>query len=37
VPGIGRARDGDFLMIGQTKVRLFVIDAPEFDQSCILD
>ena len=34
VSGLGRAKDGDSLMVGQTEVRLFGIDAPEFDQSC---
>jgi hypothetical protein len=34
VQGIGRAKDGDSLMVGNTEVRLFGIDAPEFDQSC---
>jgi len=32
--GLARAKDGDSLMVGQTEVRLFGIDAPEFDQSC---
>jgi endonuclease YncB( thermonuclease family) len=32
--GLGRAKDGDSLMVGQTEVRLFGIDAPEYDQSC---
>ncbi len=32
--GIARAKDGDSLMVGQREVRLFGIDAPEFDQSC---
>src|SRR4051794_37645682 len=34
VLGLGRAEDGDTLIVGETKVRLFGIDAPEFDQSC---
>lgn len=34
VSGIGRAKDGDSLMVGNTEVRLFGIDAPEFDQTC---
>ena len=34
VQGIARAKDGDSLMVGNTEVRLFGIDAPEFDQSC---
>lgn len=32
--GIGRAIDGDSLMVGQHEVRLFGIDAPEFTQKC---
>ncbi len=32
--GIARAGDGDTLTIGETRVRLFGIDAPEFDQVC---
>lgn len=32
--GIARAKDGDSLMVGQREVRLFGIDAPEFDQPC---
>lgn len=32
--GIARATDGDSLTIGETRVRLFGIDAPEFDQVC---
>ena len=32
--GIGRAEDGDSLMVGNREVRLFGIDAPELDQSC---
>ena len=34
VSGIGRAKDGDSLMVGSTEVRLFGVDAPEFDQTC---
>ena len=34
VSGLARAKDGDSLMVGDTEVRLFGIDAPEFDQSC---
>jgi hypothetical protein len=34
---MGRAKDGDSLMVGNTDVRLFGIDAPEFDQSCSID
>jgi len=32
--GLGRAKDGDSLMVGETEVRLFGVDAPEFDQTC---
>ncbi len=32
--GLASAKDGDSLMVGQTEVRLFGVDAPEFDQSC---
>jgi endonuclease YncB( thermonuclease family) len=32
--GIARAADGDSLTVGETRVRLFGIDAPEFNQSC---
>ena len=32
--GLGRAKDGDSLMVGESEVRLFGIDAPEFDQTC---
>jgi endonuclease YncB( thermonuclease family) len=35
--GLGRAKDGDSLMVGNREVRLFGIDAPEFDQSCSRD
>jgi endonuclease YncB( thermonuclease family) len=34
ISGIARAKDGDSMMVGETEVRLFGIDAPEFDQSC---
>jgi endonuclease YncB( thermonuclease family) len=34
VHGPGQAKDGDSLMVGDKEVRLFGIDAPEFDQSC---
>ena len=34
ISGTGRAKDGDSLMVGQTEVRLFGVDAPEFNQSC---
>jgi endonuclease YncB( thermonuclease family) len=33
--GIGKAKDGDSLMVDDTEVRLFGIDAPEFDQRCM--
>jgi endonuclease YncB( thermonuclease family) len=32
--GIGRPGDGDSFKVGETRVRLFGIDAPEFNQSC---
>lgn len=32
--GLGRAKDGDSLVVGEREVRLFGIDAPEFDQTC---
>ena len=32
--GAGQAKDGDSLMVGAREVRLFGIDAPEYDQSC---
>ena len=32
--GIAVAGDGDSLAIGETSIRLFGIDAPEFDQQC---
>jgi endonuclease YncB( thermonuclease family) len=34
VYGKGHAKDGDSLMVGDTEVRLFGIDAPEWDQTC---
>ena len=34
VAGIGQAKDGDSLMVGDTEVRLFGIDAPEWEQHC---
>jgi len=37
ISGPGRAKDGDTLMVGDTDVRLFGIDAPEFDQTCTRD
>lgn len=32
--GIAQAQDGDSLTINGTRIRLFGIDAPEFDQTC---
>lgn len=32
--GLGQAKDGDSLMVGSREVRLFGIDAPEWDQPC---
>ena len=32
--GLGRAGDGDSLRIGETRIRLFGIDAPELNQTC---
>ena len=32
--GVAQAKDGDSLMVGNREVRLFGIDAPEWDQSC---
>jgi len=32
--GLGHSKDGDSLMVGRREVRLFGIDAPEFDQTC---
>ncbi len=37
VVGIGQAKDGDTLTVGGREVRLFGIDAPEFDQTCSRD
>jgi endonuclease YncB( thermonuclease family) len=37
VLGIGRAKDGDTLLVGEREVRLFGVDAPEFDQTCSRD
>lgn len=34
VYGTGQAKDGDSLTVGGTEVRLFGIDAPEWDQTC---
>ena len=34
IRGIGIAKDGDSLYVGQREVRLHGIDAPEFDQLC---
>lgn len=35
--GIGQAQDGDSLVVGNREVRLFGIDAPEWDQTCKRD
>jgi endonuclease YncB( thermonuclease family) len=35
--GIGHAKDGDSLTVGDREVRLFGIDAPEWDQTCKRD
>ena len=32
--GLARSKDGDSLTVGSREVRLFGIDAPEFDQTC---
>jgi endonuclease YncB( thermonuclease family) len=32
--GTARAKDGDSLVVGSREVRLFGVDAPEFDQIC---
>lgn len=32
--GTARAKDGDSLVVGSRGVRLFGVDAPEFDQTC---
>jgi endonuclease YncB( thermonuclease family) len=32
--GLAQAKDGDSLQVGNREVRLFGIDAPEWDQSC---
>lgn len=37
VQGTARALDGDSLVVGVQEVRLFGIDAPEFDQTCQKD
>jgi len=34
VSGTGRVKDGDSLMVGDTEVRLFGVDAPELSQTC---
>ena len=34
VHGTAQAKDGDALMVGGKEVRLYGIDAPEYDQSC---
>lgn len=35
--GIGHAKDGDSLAVGNREVRLYGIDAPEWDQTCNRD
>jgi len=37
VAGTATAQDGDSLLVGATRVRLFGIDAPELDQTCQRD
>lgn len=37
IRGMARASDGDSLRIGDTRVRLLGIDAPELDQTCRWD
>lgn len=37
ITGEATAQDGDSLQIGTRKIRLFGIDAPEFDQTCQKD
>src|SRR5215204_2003779 len=37
VSGMGHAKDGDSLTVGEREIRLFGIDAPEFDQTCLRD
>jgi endonuclease YncB( thermonuclease family) len=37
VSGIGQAKDGDSLTVADREIRLFGIDAPEFDQTCQRD
>lgn len=32
--GLGHSKDGDSLRVGSREVRLFGIEAPEFDQTC---
>ena len=34
ITGLAQAKDGDSLTVGSREVRLFGIDAPEWDQSC---
>jgi endonuclease YncB( thermonuclease family) len=34
ISGIGKSIDGDSLHVDDKEVRLFGIDAPEFDQTC---
>src|SRR5437868_6792190 len=35
--GVGHAKDGDSLTVGGREVRLYGIDAPEWDQTCKRD
>jgi endonuclease YncB( thermonuclease family) len=35
--GYARSIDGDSLYVGETEVRLFGIDAPEWSQTCTRD
>lgn len=37
VSGLGRAKDGDSLTVNEKEIRLFGIDAPEFNQTCQRD
>ena len=37
ISGVGNSIDGDSLKVGETEVRLYGIDAPEFTQTCQRD
>jgi endonuclease YncB( thermonuclease family) len=37
ITGIAHARDGDSLEVGGKEIRLFGVDAPEYDQTCKRD